>query len=1363
VHFRNGDRKATALRVSHAFHSPLMEPMLADFRKVAESLTYERPKLPLVSTVTGETATADALMSPDYWVQHVRRTVRYADAVRTLAERNVGRYLELGPDGTLTALARTALDDPGTAVLVPVLRKDRPEAPSVLAAVARLHVDGLRVDWTAQLPDTAPVLLPTYAFQRRRYWLDASGQPGDVTAAGLERAEHPMLSAAVSVADTGGLVLSGRLSTRGHPWLADHQVLGRTILPATACLELALHAGELVGLGHVAEMTLETPLVLPERGAVQLQLALGAADEDGRRPFGVHSRSADADPGDPWTRHAQGLLAEDTGAPPPETGAWPPPDAVPVEPGTAGEGDWYEQFAAGGFTYGPAFRGLGRVWRRDEDVFAEVALPESHRGEGSRYGLHPALLDAAVQTLLVGALEGAGDQGASVTLPFAWTGVSLYATGASALRVHLAPAGRPDAYAVSVADPEGRPVATADSLVLRKVGAGQIPDTPEARTAEAPPNLLVQRWRPTEPQPAAPARETVRWALLGQGDGGLAEVLDASGVHLECYADLDALAAAVDTGTAAPEVVLTACTAADAPAPEATRRLLDTAVDLVRHWVDDERFSGSRLVLATRGALAAAMGEDVSDVAAAALWGLIRSAQLEHPERLQLLDLDAAAESGDEAARRAVPAAVAAARPQSAVRDGVLLVPDLTVQATASGSDAALATPFDPDGTVLVTGATGALGSLVARHLVTAHGVRRLLLASRRGGDVPGAETLVGQLAAQGAEVTLVACDVADPAGVEDLLSRVPDEHPLTGVVHTAGVVDDATLTSLTDAQVDRVLRPKADGAWHLHRLTEGQGLAAFVVFSSAAGTFGAAGQGAYAAANAFLDGLAAHRRARGLPGTSIAWGLWAEKSGMTAGLGATDRERMARGGMLPLTAEEGLALFDAALAAPDAAVVAVARDARKGSRTGTRRPVAATTPADGGKSLAARLAGRAGAERLAVLLDAVREQVAAVLGHDSTDEVLPERAFAELGFDSLTAVELRNRLGSLTGFRLPPTLVFDLDTPQELAADLAERFAVSTPGDHGAPGGTGTGGEPGTQRAGRPEDTVGALFRTACEQGRIDEGFALLQAVAELRPVFESPADLTGPVGGLRLAAGDEGAALVCFSSYVALAGVHQYARFASAFRGRRDVWALPTPGFGRGEPLPASLDVVARTQAEWVLRCADGRPFVLTGSSSGGILALAAARHLERSGHPPLGVALLDTYMPRTDSPFTRFSAEMLGGMFDRESMFAHMDADRLSAMSWYIRMIGEWDPGDLSTPVVLVRPSEPPVTAAEEGPLEPGDWQSSWDGAGSVVEVPGNHFTMMESHAATTAGALVTWIDTGLPPHPNGHLTAHRNEGA
>ncbi|MFD4688036.1 type I polyketide synthase, partial [Streptomyces sp. NPDC058461] len=732
--FRAQDRKVTALRVSHAFHSPLMEPMLADFRKVAESITYTAPELPLVSTVTGRPLTADEATSPDHWVRHVRQTVRFADAVTALDAEGATRFLELGPDGTLTALAQGALDDPGTALFVPVLRKDRPEPSALVAALAALHVDGARVDWAGQLPATPPVPLPTYAFQRRRYWLDATDQPGDVTAAGLEPAGHPLLSAAVPVADTGGLVLSGRLSTRTHPWLADHRVLGRTILPATAHLELARHAGDQVGLGHVVELTLESPLVLPDSGAVRLQLALGGPEDDGRRAFGVHSRPADAPQDAPWTRHASGLLAGEPAAPgesAPDarlSGAWPPPGAVPVAPDAAGEADWYERFAAGGFAYGPSFRGLGRVWRHDHDLYAEVALPESHHADAARHGLHPALLDAAVQTLLVDALDTAGGaEEATATLPFAWHGVTLHATGATALRVRLAPTGRPDTYTVAVSDPDGQPVATADGLVLRRVTAAQLPEA-RPTAAAPPPALLVRRWLPATPRPAAPAAGTVRWALLGQGDGGLAEALDTSGVHLESYADLASLAAAVDTGTAAPAVVLAApapTTAPRAPAPRATRNLLAATADLLRAWTGDDRFAASRLVLVTRGALATGPGDAPHDLPAAALYGLVRSVQREHPDRVHLLDLapppapDPA--TGTTAARPALPAAdaaaataaVAAALPEAALRDGTLLTPDLAPPTAPTATDTGPL--LDPDRTVLITGATGALGALVTR------------------------------------------------------------------------------------------------------------------------------------------------------------------------------------------------------------------------------------------------------------------------------------------------------------------------------------------------------------------------------------------------------------------------------------------------------------------------------------------------------------------------------------------------------------------------------------------------------------------------------------------------------------------------
>ncbi|GLW18798.1 hypothetical protein Stsp01_55410 [Streptomyces sp. NBRC 13847] len=1351
--FESEGRKVKRLTVSHAFHSPLMEPMLDEFRTVAESLTFEAPRIPVVSNVTGQLATPQELTSPAYWVRHVREAVRFADGIRRLEEQGVTRFLEIGPDGTLTAMAQGCLD--GERTLIPALRKDRPETHGVMSAVGALHTSGAALDWAALFPGARRVDLPTYAFQRRRYWWDAVAAAGDLDAVGLRAAGHPLLGATVTVAGAESVVFTGRLSLATHAWLADHAVLGRVILPATAYLDLAVSAGDRTGCDHLAELTLEAPLVLPERGAVQLQVAVSAPDDAGCRSFTVHSRPVAEGDDAPWARHAQGTLATAPANEPVLPGSWPPEGAEPV-----GTGEWYDAFAEAGFAYGPAFRGLGRVWRRGEELYAEAALPEPYRADAARFTLHPALLDAAVQTLLVGgrdAGDGAeGDGGAM--LPFAWSGVTFHAEGADALRVRLAPAeGRNDAFSVLVTDVSGRPVASADALTLRTVTTEQLPAAPQT----GPPAPLRVDWRATP----VPARSgAARWVVLGSpagaapgsaGDAGITEALDGAGVHTESYADLDALAAAADTGMTMPDTVLLEC-ATDAGTDTGTdaapdvRGLLATTLATCRQWLAEERFAGSRLVLVTRGAVAAAPGEDVGDLAGAALCGLVRSAQREHPGRLWLLDLD-----HSEASRGALADAVAAAPAQAVLRDGELRLPHLS-RVEPPRAPQAPQPPFDPDGTVLVTGATGALGQLLARHLVARHGVRHLLLASRRGPAADGAERLRAELAEQGAEVSLAACDVAERADVAALLASVPAEHPLTAVVHLAGVVDDGVLTALDEERIDRTLRPKADAAWLLHELTKDQKLSAFVLFSSAAGTFGSAGQANYAAANAFLDGLAGHRAAQGLPATSLAWGLWAEDGGMTTGLADTDRRRMARGGMRPLSAEDGLALFDAALATGDPALVTLALGSGgqaallDGAAPGRTRRTVSASAADK-DDLLARLTDAGPEGRDALLLDLVRRQVAAVLGHGSPDDVEPDRDFTELGFDSLTAVELRNQLGTVTGLRLPPTLVFDVATPQDLAARLGEELAAGA-----LPGSGAAGSDDRSSAPARAQDTLGALFRGACESGRVEEGFALLQAAARLRPTFEAPQDAGAQCTPVRLARGGDSPAapepaLICFSSYVALAGVHQYARFASAHRGTRDVWALPTPGFGRAEHLPASFDAVVRLQAEAVLRCADGGPFVLLGSSSGGILALAVAHHLEKAGTPPAGVALLDTYLPREDSPFTRFAGEMIGGMFARESLFAHMDSDRLTAMSWYIHVVGAWSPDRLSCPVLLVRSSEPPVRDEQGEQLAPEEWQASWDGADAVTDVPGNHFTMMEDHAASTAKTVTAWMEALPEPRP------------
>uniref|UniRef100_UPI0004CB5AA3 type I polyketide synthase n=1 Tax=Streptomyces sp. NRRL S-646 TaxID=1463917 RepID=UPI0004CB5AA3 len=385
--------------------------------------------------------------------------------------------------------------------------------------------------------------------------------------------------------------------------------------------------------------------------------------------------------------------------------------------------------------------------------------------------------------------------------------------------------------------------------------------------------------------------------------------------------------------------------------------------------------------------------------------------------------------------------------------------------------------PLDPDGTVLVTGGTGGLGALVARHLVTEHGIRHLLLASRRGLEAPGAGELVAELAGLGAEVEVAALDVADRAALADMLAAVPADKPLTAVVHTAGIVDDGVVASLTPDRLAKVMRPKADAVAHLHELTRDADLSAFVVFSSVAGTFGSAGQANYAAANAFLDGFAALRRAAGLPAASLAWGAWAPGTGMTAELTEADLRRMARGGMRPLTAEQGLELLDTAglvsAAAPThralllpvnldlqalrAHAEAVPPLLRGLVRAPARR--AAQTAAGAGaerQDLGAQLAALAPADREQYLVDLVCAQAAATLGHASADEIEPDQAFKELGFDSLTAVELRNRLNAATRLRLPATLVFDHPTPTVLAAQLLQEITLPEASGTGAGEGPG-------------------------------------------------------------------------------------------------------------------------------------------------------------------------------------------------------------------------------------------------------------------------------------------------------------------
>jgi acyl transferase domain-containing protein len=948
-------RKTSKLKVSHAFHSPLMEPMLDEFAAVAGKLTYAAPKIPIVSTVGPDADPA----TPEYWVHQVRAAVRFHDGLRTLADEGVRTFVEIGPGAVLTAAGQTALDD-DTLAFVPVLRKDREEPHTVVTALASLHARGVSVDWQAFYTGARRVDLPTYAFRRTRYWLPVTATAGDAGDHGQRPAGHPMLSAAVIVPDTDTLVLTGRLSAATVPWLADHVVLGTILLPGTAFVELVQRAADEIGAAGIEELTLEAPLTLAEGAGAAIQVAVEAGD-GGRRRVTVHSR---LDGEETWTRHASGFvrvdkdISVDKDSPAFDFAEWPPAGAVEVE-----LTDPYARLAELGYDYGPAFQGLRAMWRQGDDVYAEVALPDG--ADARDYGLHPALLDAAMHAQLLGPAPEDGE--AKPMLPFSFSGTTLHSAGASALRVRVSPTG-PDTITLQIADATGVPVLSVESLVARPVSLDKL----------APSSLFRVTWEPA----------------TGTGDAGDVRVLEVS--------------------------------TQDGAVPAAARTVTRQVLAAVQELLAEE--GETRLAVVTRKAVSVA-GEDV-DPALAPVWGLVRAAEAENPGRFVLVDTDS--DNG------AVEPALATGEPEVALREGKAFVPRLS---PANAQPATLG--WNPDGTVLITGGTGGLGAVVAKHLVAQHGIRRLVLTSRRGADAPGAAELRAELETLGAEVTIAACDVTDADAVRALLDTVQ----VTAVLHAAGVPSAGRVETLTEDELDRVFAAKVDGAWHLHELT--RDLDAFVLFSSAASTVLAAGQAGYAAANAFLDELANHRQAHGLPATALDWGAWAEDGGMAGELGEADFRRLRRLGTPPMATADALALLDACLAADDAVLAPVKLDlAALRARADTLPPTlrGLVRPTAVRRAVARQdgvVAGRLGtlpeSERESYLLGVVSEQVAAVLGFASAASVEPERAFQEMGFDSLTSVELRNQLGALTGLKLTATIVFDHPTPARLAARLHE------------------------------------------------------------------------------------------------------------------------------------------------------------------------------------------------------------------------------------------------------------------------------------------------------------------------------------
>ncbi|MFH8349551.1 SDR family NAD(P)-dependent oxidoreductase [Streptomyces sp. NPDC018045] len=969
-------RKVPVDYASHTSHVELIEDELA---RVLADLDPRPAQVPFYSTVDRDWL-GEGLVDAGYWYRNLRQTVHFRSAVEALAGQGHRTFIEVGSHPVLVTAVQEVLDGhartPAPAVVSGTLRRGEGGLDRFLTSVAEVWTRGTAVDWSRAFAGAGAsrIDLPTYAFRRRRYWLDA-------------KADQPLLGRAVELADGDGTLRTEHLSLRTRPWLADHRVRGRIVVPGTALLEMALCVG-----GLVAELTLHTPLVIPERGEAEVQLRAAAPDETGLRAVRIHGRVRGDGDGE-WQLHATGRVGTDTGGAPGATlTAWPPPGATPMD-----LSDWYDRLAERGLEYGPAFRNLQAVWRHGADLLAEMAL----RDEAGPFHVHPALLDAALHPLVL-------EAGPGPLVPFSWSGVRLTAVGASRLRVRISPAGEHRA-SLAVTDGSGIEVLTVASLALRPLDARRFD-----------PGLFQVEWREAA----------------------------ASGGPV-----------ATDTTTDVLEVTADEATTHGTDLPDAVHATAQSVLRDVQKWLRDHEDGTSRLVVRTRRGVAVEPDTRI-DLAAATVWGLLRAAQTEHPGRIVLLDSDG---TGGPAAD-ALDRALATGEPQLALASGRVLAPRLARGSVPVPDPGHL--PLGTGGTVLITGGTGGLGATVARHLVTAHGVRHLLLLSRGGPAADGAADLVAELTAAGATVRAAACDVTDRAALAEAVAAIPAAAPLRAVVHAAGVMDDSAALSLTPDQLTAVLATKADAAWHLHELTRDLGLSAFVLFSSVSATIGLAGQANYAAANAFLDALAHHRRGLGLPALSLGWGLWEQRTGMTGRLGDADLRRMLRMGLRPLPTDDGLALFDLVLGA-DRAHLVPARFDRSGAREAElptmlrgrprpasgpgHRPVRATDTAGAGtggptRTFRDRLLTLPGHDREPAVRRMVQTEIATALGRPGTGDVPFDRGFTELGFDSLTALELRNRIGALTGLTLAATVTFDHPSPAALARHLLERLTPKQP-----------------------------------------------------------------------------------------------------------------------------------------------------------------------------------------------------------------------------------------------------------------------------------------------------------------------------
>ncbi len=1034
-HFAALGVETKRLTVSHAFHSALMDPMLEAFRRVAETLRYRAPLLALVSNLSGELAGSE-VGTAEYWVEHVRKTVRFADGLRALQAAGAGSFLEIGPKAILLPLVAATLSGP-TPLLFSSGRPSGVETEVALGALGRWLTDGGKVDWRGVFPDGGQRLaLPTYPWQREKYWIEASYTARAAGTATL----HPLLGVRMA-SGAADAVYESLLNAADPAWLSQRRVADRVHLPEAAFVELMRAAAEDLRRGVACEvrgMVSLRPLLIRKHGVERVQVVL---TEGGTRAS-LYSQPAEAASGDAWTLHTTAELTAASELVPTRLDI----DALRARCSEAQDVTTVSAaLAATGLEYGPAFQSLKHLWVGPAEAMAEVRLAEGL--DVDRYGVHPILLEAALQTIMV----LSGIQAAAALLAFEFGRFTVHQLGASSglVRARLVEPVAPDHVLadLTLADAGGNIVAQLSGVRMRRADARE---PRQDETGSIPDALYRIEW-PGAPAAADPRTVSGRWVVVSMGDeaeaGSLVEGLRQRGASAN-----QVLISELHDRVADHVVCAWGMPGDGDAAMRAAEQGLSVAHALNGHE------NAPRLWWLTRGAVAAQPDENVA-VAGSTVWGLGRTLMQERPElRCTLVDLDRDAVGAEVLAREQL---LDDGETQVACRAGQRQVARLARAADEIGKPSRKTSllpmhleQLRPNGTVLVTGGLGALGLEVAKSLAR-RGVQHLLLTGRRGLSTPGAAAAVSELEALGASVTVEAVDVADRDTLADVLARVPAKWPLRGVVHAAGLVDDGLLSQQTPERFARVLSPKVSGAWNLHTLTEQAELDWFVLFSSIAGTLGSAGQGAYAAGNSFLDALASHRRAQGQVGISLAWGPWAER-GLAAELDSQQQARFARQGLSMITPRQGVALFEAAIARPEAQLVLAPIDVRSLAKSfGAGVPPfwqalvrTSVWRAAGAKGTWAReLVALSVAERAVAVTSAVQTEVARVLSLPSPGAVPVDKPLKDLGLDSLMAVELGNALSRRTGAIIPATLAFNHPTAAKIADYLlSEVLALAEP-----------------------------------------------------------------------------------------------------------------------------------------------------------------------------------------------------------------------------------------------------------------------------------------------------------------------------